>query len=186
MNISISGAQCTGKTTLLNEIEENMPEGEFVLIKEVVRTIKSRWESQGKKFSFNRSGDFNSQMAVFEEHHRNVLYNRRSVITDRSSLDALVYSIYNYRHGEFSFQEYDQFEKVFEKTFLEYDAFIYMPIGLISMKADGIRDIDISFQEEIDRIYRKVADYYAIELIELPLDNRLSRVNTIISKIKNI
>lgn len=161
MKIALSGPQCTGKTTLLNQIAEKY--GNELDIKiEVVRSIKKRWEEEGREFKFNKYGDFDSQMAIFEEHHRNVLFNNNHVVTDRCSWDAFTYATYNYLKGDFTYDQWKQFERAFEDTIGEYDEIIYLPPGLIEMQSDGVRDIDTNFQHEIGKLFKEIASTYDV------------------------
>lgn len=171
MRISLSGAQCTGKTTLMSQIE-NAPElfEKFTLIKEVVRTIKER---EGDNFEFNKSGDFKSQEMILAEHHRNVL-RHNCFITDRGAFDAFAYATKNYMDGKFTFREWKIFETIFGSTQSKYDVTFYLPIGMIPMEDDSVRDTDIEYQKQMHEIYMWIAAEYGIELIILndPLDER--------------
>jgi len=182
MKIAISGPQCTGKTTLLEQISKDDTFKDFKIIKEVVRTIKKRWEKKGEIFEFNRSGDKKSQIAILEEHHRNTLNLKNPhYITDRCSWDAFTYATYNYISGHFSFEEWVSFKEVFIETISSYDLIIYLPTGLIPMKDDSIRDIDVSFQEEIGKLFMEIAKEYKIKFILFDsLENRVEYLKSLL------
>ncbi len=184
MKIAISGPQCVGKTTLINSIAEKYGD-EIVIYKEVVRAIKKRWAEKGKEFRFNEVGDFDSQMAIFEEHHRNVLYSDDIVLTDRCAWDAFVYATYNYLKGDFTFQEYKKFEEIFVETIELYDLIIYLPPGLLDLQSDGVRSASISFQHSIGELFIKIADQYDIECdVFDELDGRVEHFSEIYRDLK--
>jgi len=170
MKISLSGAQCTGKTTLMKQIEESGIFEDTILIKEVVRTIKER---MGEGFEFNKSGDFDSQEMILAEHHRNVL-RHKSFVTDRGAFDAFAYATKNYMDGKFTFREWKIFETIFGNTQSKYDVTFYLPIGMIPMEDDNVRDTDVEYQQQMHEIYMWIAEEYGVELIILndPLEER--------------
>jgi len=171
MRIALSGAQCTGKTTLMNKILQT-PElfGDFHLIPEVVRSIKAK---EGESFEFNKSGDVRSQELILTTHHRNVQQFEK-LVTDRCALDAFAYATYNYWDGKFTFKEWALFEQIFIRTIKHYNVIFYLPIGMIPLKEDGVRNTDAEFQEAIDKIFKWVIKQYNLEIVILndPLEQR--------------
>ena len=66
MLIALSGAQCTGKTTLLNALRNDKAfQDRFMFIDEIVRTL------QRKGFKINEAGTDETQLAVMHEHETN-------------------------------------------------------------------------------------------------------------------
>lgn len=180
MKISLSGAQCTGKTTLINQIENDTEFlKEFVIIKEVVRTIKKK---EGAKFEFNKSNDFDSQEMILAEHHRNTL-KYDNFITDRGSLDAFAYATKNYLDGKFTFREWKLFESCFNNTQHRYDIVFYLPIDIIPMEDDTVRDTDTTYQTEIHNIFMWIIAEYNVSVIILndPLDERFDVLKGILT-----
>lgn len=181
MRISISGPQCTGKTTLLNEIEECSELREFTLIKEVVRTLK---KASGGKLDINKSSDFVSQEAILTEHHKNSII-RDMMITDRGSLDAFVYATYNYLKGGFTFSEWAYFEDLFLSTINRYDAVIYLPANLIKMEEDGVRATDLTFQQDIHILFLKIIDEYKLGELVFPFNDLGGRLAQLLKIVRN-
>ena len=170
MRIAISGPQCTGKTTLLTRIGDELENNEreikgspIVVIKEVVRTLKT---ARGGKLSINRNADVDSQQAILIAHHKNALRNP-NMVTDRCSWDAFVYATYNYLKGDFTYFEWQVFEEMFLDTIYLYDTIFYLPIGIIPMIGDGVRDEDLKFQQEIDGLFRTIARKYKLKVREM-------------------
>lgn len=171
MKVAISGAQCTGKTTLMRQIIDSGLFEDYKIIPEVVRSIKKRVEKD--HFEFNKSGDFKSQEMILAEHHRNVL-RYENLITDRGALDAFVYATQNYLDGRFTFKEWKTFEMIFTQTVGSYDVIIYLPVGLIPMESDGVREVDEEYQEKIHNTFMWIFKKYGIEYVLMndPLEER--------------
>lgn len=181
MKIALSGVQCTGKTTLMNQIigESETTFAGYELIPEVVRSIKAR---MGENFEFNKSSSFESQDLILTEHHRNVLQ-FENLVTDRCAVDAFAYATKNYTDGLFTFSQWKHFREIFLNTVGAYDVIIYLPIGMIPLEDDGVRSIDQEYQEEMDGIFQWVFKQYNVEHVILndPLEHRFEVAKGIIS-----
>ena len=93
MLIGFTGAQCTGKTTLLQKCKQYfLVENNWNYIDEVTRKVKRL----GHKI--NTDGDDLTQLFILSEHLRNHTY-PESYILDRCILDGYVYSSCLSRRG---------------------------------------------------------------------------------------
>lgn len=87
MFIALSGAQCTGKTTLLNALRNDKNfYNRFTFVDEIVRTL------QKKGFKINEAGTDETQMAVMNTHVENIDL-PGDVLVDRCALDCMAYTI---------------------------------------------------------------------------------------------
>jgi len=110
MIFSFTGAQSTGKTTLLEHLKcKNLGNHSFEFIPEVTRLVRREYE-----VPINEGGDDMTQMLIMTEHIRNIYKGRtdnliRSVnkILDRCALDGIVYSHYHPKLDNFLKQRRD-------------------------------------------------------------------------------
>lgn len=140
--IIFSGAQGTGKTTVLNYFKEK---GNNV-ITEVVRQLKE----SGVKI--NKDGDEKGQTKIFKTYKS--LLGEISVtgyISDRGLFDVVAYTKYLADHGQVS-QEFLQKQIKDLKKFVSSNpdiVYCYFPIEF-PVEDDGVRDTDEEFRKEID------------------------------------
>ncbi len=93
MIFSFTGAQCTGKTTLLNHLYKENGDYPFVFVPEVTRLVKREYN-----MPINESGGDLTQLLIMTEHIRNIFRDRADqlvrgihLIFDRCALDGIVY-----------------------------------------------------------------------------------------------
>jgi GTPase SAR1 family protein len=169
MKIVIAGAQCTGKSTLLNELKKEVTLSHFTFFNEIVRSLV---KEEGIKI--NRNADYESQISIFKKHKENSLI--PDFVSDRSSIDAFVYSYKNFKAGCFTENEFLEFESLFLETSSLYDKIFFLPVEF-EITSDGFRDTDKSYQKEINDLFLEVFYLYGINFISLTGDiiQRLER-----------
>lgn len=160
MRIAIIGAQCTGKSTLLDKVKESgiLSPG-YIFCEEVVRKLVKE-----KQILINKEGDFESQKAIFYAHLDNARENI-DMVTDRSCIDAWVYTLYN--REQFNVAELNELNFLFVHTLAFYDKIFYLPVEF-ELESDGFRSLDKEFQAAIDEKFRYILNMYNIQY------NRLS------------
>ncbi len=95
MKIAFTGAQSTGKTTLLNRMKHDpMFNLEFDFRDEITRRM------QRKGLSINEGGNDITQLLIMNSHIKNSLID--NVIMDRCALDGLVYTDWMSRKVKYS------------------------------------------------------------------------------------
>lgn len=175
--ITISGAQGTGKSTLITAIEDriaNNPSWEafkdHVLIKEIVRTLVL------KGIKINKGADHNSQVAILNQHYLNTLVHDE-FISDRCSLDAYVYSLWDYINGNYTYEQHKIHQKMFEDSLKKYSLMFYIPVEF-ELVDDGFRNTEVDYQKEIDSLFNKVIFDYNLEVINLSgsVEERISQI----------
>ena len=155
MIFSFTGAQCTGKTTLLKHLYKENGDYPFVFIPEVTRLVKREYN-----MPINESGGDLTQLLIMTEHVRNIYKNRadhliRGVhqIFDRCALDGIVYSLWLLNKDKISRRCYDACELVWENLKDKYDVIFYTSPEDVKLIEDGERSVDEAFRKEIIDIF---------------------------------
>lgn len=179
MRIGISGAQSVGKTTLLNALRSEKCFKDYTIRNEVTRTVKSYG------IDINEAGSDVSQLLIMKEHIYNV-YMFDNMLTDRTSLDGVVYTHWLHEHGKNQISPQCRAEcfDIFLKTIKSYDHIFYIAPEF-PIEDDGVRSASQQWQDDI------VAGFeFYIKECNIPV-TRLSgsvreRVNTILKTIGEI
>jgi len=160
MLISLSGVQCTGKTETMALLrEDNYLKDNFEFKTEIVRTLKNMG------VAINEEGTSCTQAFVFLEHLSNII--KGNIITDRSVLDAMVYTTYSYYHKMIPESYFLYFLNIFEKTYDKYDVFFYLPPE-IAVIEDGVRSVNKEFREETHNLFLTYIENYELRAVQLP------------------
>lgn len=152
MRVSFSGAQSSGKTTLLNECKHIYKDYRFV--DEVTRLVK---RSYG--VNINEIGDGNTQLYILAEHIKNHLIPGDKLVLDRCILDGYVYTKYQVNNGKVSQSILDGFNAVFGVLFDKLDLVFYTDPSDVELVDDGERSADIKFREDIIEIFENLITY---------------------------
>ena len=152
MIISFTGAQSTGKTTLLNELKKWKEFEDYVFIDEITRNVSKLG------MNINEKGDDATQTAIMNAHIEN-LKKGDNLILDRCSLDGVVYTHYLYSHGRVSKDTFEYARQVFIETCLKYDKIFYLKPEF-DIVDDGVRSNSVQFRDEIASIFeRYIAEF---------------------------
>lgn len=155
MRICLSGAQSTGKSTLLKLLDNKGIFSDYTFLSEVIRKLVST-----EKIHINRDYDHKSQMRIFEEHYLNIL-KYKNFISDRGALDAFTYATWGFMQGKFSREEHNEHEQAFKVCIPYYDYTFFFPIEFVITK-DSVRDVDEVFQKEIQDVFLHILEDYHI------------------------
>ena len=150
MLISFSGAQSTGKTTLLNYLAERNPNIKFV--PEVTRLIKREYN-----LPINEDGNVLTQMLIMAEHVRNAFHTDNKTvdtILDRCSMDGLIYTHWLCDQG-LDMVTYSFARIIYEQTISKYDVIFYTSPDDVKLVDDGERSVNVKFREEIISLFEK-------------------------------
>lgn len=158
MLISFSGAQSTGKTTLLNKLKEDKNLSNYKFIDEITRNI------QRKGYKINEMGDSETQKLIMDSHLENSEF--ESAILDRCSLDGLCYTEYLYNKGNISEDVMNYTKDIFEKTIKKYNIIFYLKPEF-EIVNDNVRSTNKEFQNEIVKLFDKNIEKYNINVIQL-------------------
>ena len=145
MRISFTGAQSTGKTTLLSECCNNPFFRKFHCVPEVTRKV-----AREQNVDINESGDDVTQLFILNEHLHNH-YVKGDALLDRCILDGWVYTDYLYREGKVSQWVREYAGQLYDKLLPQLDIIFYTEPGDVPIEDDGQRSINRKFRRDIIR-----------------------------------
>ena len=155
MIFSFTGAQSTGKTTLLKYLHKCNGNYPFEFVPEVTRLVSRDYE-----MPINEQGGDLTQMLIMTEHVRNIYKHRANrlvrgihQIFDRCALDGIVYSLWLLQEGKISRPCYDACELIWKKLKDKYDVIFYTSPDDVKLVNDGERSVDERFREQIINIF---------------------------------
>lgn len=143
--ISFSGAQCTGKTTLLKRLRKSNWDINFV--PEVTRLIKREYD-----VNINEAGDEMTQALIITEHFKNINNHEkqnRSTILDRCILDGYIYTSWLEDNRGLSHWACNYAYHVLVKYITSYDVIFYTNAADVKIEDDGERSVDVGFRNNI-------------------------------------
>lgn len=175
MRIGISGAQSTGKTTLLNALRSEPVLKTYDICNEVTRKVASYG------LPINEKGTDATQQLIMNQHIVN-LFMHDNMITDRTSLDGYVYTCYLREHSKVSRDTLRYAKDVMIKTLPCYDILFYIAPEF-EVEDDGIRSTNLLFRDQIVSIFSETINKFSIPVINLSGSVR-ERVQIVLSTIE--
>lgn len=177
MKIAISGAQCTGKTTILNKLYELYPN--WVYFKNVVRDIAN------KGIPINDLGTNDTQKAIMDAHIDNLSRAKidKTYVYDRCLLDWFTYTNDLFKNNKISQKQFEYFEYNFKKNINSYDIIFYLEPEF-EIVDDGFRSTNKEYQNQIVNEFRNVIEKYRVPVIKVNGSVK-ERINLIIKTIKD-
>ena len=170
MKIAFTGAQSTGKTTLLNRLKHDpMFNLEFDFRDEITRRM------QKKGLSINEGGNAITQLLIMNSHIKNSLID--NVIMDRCALDGLVYTDWMNRKSKVEQWVFEYADNVCNMLIDRYDHIFYLAPEF-DIEDDGVRSTDIDFRNEIAELFEKYIKAWNIPVIKLTgtVEQRLNKI----------
>ena len=176
MKIAFTGAQSTGKTTLLKELKRDP---ELSLKYDFRDEITRRMQRKG--LSINESGDDITQLLIMNSHIKNSLID--NVIMDRCALDGLIYTDWMYGKGKVQQWVIEYAENVFNLLIDRYDYIFYLTPEF-DIEDDGVRSTDIDFRNDIVDLFDHYITIYKIPVIKLTgtVEQRLNKIKETINE----
>jgi nicotinamide riboside kinase len=141
MIISFTGAQSTGKTTLLEACKQKYTN--FTFVDEVTRKVKREFGVH-----INELGGNETQLLILAEHIRNHML-QGNVILDRCIVDGYVYTEYLNEKGKVHDVIVKMFNDVLPFLYDRIDIIFYTDPSDVKLIDDGVRSIDIEFRNNI-------------------------------------
>jgi len=162
MKIAFSGAQCVGKTTLIEDFLKQWPMYELA---------KNSYRNKAKEdptVKLNQEGDEKSQEIIRDS----IIDDAQSyskddkVIFDRCIFDNLAYSLWLNDKGKVSDNFINEQIPIIRESFSLYDIIFFIPITPlhdipIVESEDGQRDLDPVFRSEIDHVMKAIVSNYS-------------------------
>lgn len=177
MKIIFTGAQGTGKTTILNHYKDQG----YNTITEVVRKLSK----EGVKI--NEMGDLKGQQRIFNEYNK-LLNKEESYISDRGLTDVTAYTAYLGRKN-------DNVKLLIETIYQLVDISVfyknnpdiitcYFPIEF-PITDDGVRSMDEEFLTEIDKNIKNSLEGLGIQYhtITGTVEERIKQIDKIIQDV---
>lgn len=160
--IGVIGTQNTGKTTFIKDVIEAF-KGSHNEVKTVGCDYRRKIEEAGLKI--NREGNIEAQRIIL-----NTLIEQLDIIesmpsgiyvTDRSPIDAFVYTLYLFRHKPelgITQKDMDEMLTAVKSSVARYDAIIYFPLddcNDIEVVDDKFRDTNLAYRKQIDELFKE-------------------------------
>ena len=158
MRIAITGAQSTGKSTLLRYLKQDDDLKGFEFIDELTRKIAA------KGININEEGSNMSQIFTVTIHAENIV--KDHFISDRCALDGLVYTKWLFDQGKVDKWILDYAVGVAKEVIPRYDYIFYLPAE-IPIEDDGVRSADVKFRDEIVALFEMYTKELDVKLVEL-------------------
>jgi len=152
MRVSFTGAQSTGKTTLLNKCKEVYKDYKFV--DEVTRYVRKTYDVK-----INEIGGTETQLYILAEHIKNHLKPDENLILDRCILDGYVYTKYQVENKKVSEQVLHAFNGVFAVLIDKLDYIFYTDPSDVKLVDDGERSVDYKFRDDIIFLFEDLINY---------------------------
>jgi len=150
MLISFSGAQSTGKTTLLNHLMK-LNDSAIEFIPEVTRLVKREYD-----LPINEDGNDVTQFMIVAEHVKNIYKKREgAAILDRCILDGVVYTHWLTDNHKVSLSSYGIASKFFNELKDKYDVIFYTDPNDVKLEDDGERSADVGFRNDIIDLFER-------------------------------
>lgn len=174
MLISFTGAQCTGKSTLLNRMLADSKFRKCTFIKEVTRKVAA----QGIKI--NADGDNITQLFILSEHLHNH-YLPGCVVLDRCILDGYIYTKWLNQNGKVDDWVMEHATKLHDILVDKLDVIFYTNPIDVDLVSDGQRSVDVKFRDDIINMYGTYFDshpdvYNKTETLTGSVEQRMKQI----------
>jgi len=153
--ISFSGAQSTGKSTLLDNCKEFYGE-KFVFVPEITREIKSEF-----RVNINEQGTDFTQTLILSKHVENYLKytsSDKSFIMDRCIWDGWIYTNYLVKQKIVHESFKDISARIFEQLIDKIDIIFYTDPSDVVLQDDGVRSSSIEFRNTVIDMFERSHD----------------------------
>ena len=182
MIISFTGAQSTGKSTLLNKCKEEFG-NKFEYFPEITRQIKNNIG-----VNINELGDTLTQYLIMSKHIENMLIAKQHehVILDRCVLDGLVYTRWLHQKHKISNEVIDCAYDIFDRLIRDIDLIFYTDPKDVKLVDDGERSSSVTFRNQIIELFDLYIDRYVPANKMVQLSGTVEqRMNIIKETLKN-
>ena len=155
MIIAFTGAQSSGKSTLLSKMQKDKYFKSWNFEAEITRQLKEKY-----KLSINEDGNNFTQMITIHSHIDNYLKNKDSdCVLDRCCLEALVYTTYLSYMKKCDEELGYYAEYICKKLISKYDIIFYTDPS-IPLVDDGVRSVDVEFRNKVIQLFDFYIDHF--------------------------
>jgi nicotinamide riboside kinase len=181
MRLALSGASCTGKSTIASLLAERFPS--LMRVNTDGRAILSRLGFGG--IDLLSPQQYITFQKLYIEEKLQLESHKNDFVTDRSTIDCLAY--WNLAcKGDSDVQENHQIELRCLGHVSVYDTIIYFPFGIVPYQDDGWRGADVSFHERMDEELRRLYTTHTIPVYRLLSVDPIERCEEIQAIIWNL
>ena len=182
MLVSFTGAQSSGKTTLLREFLESNAWGS---VDEVTRRIRRG----GFEINDDGSNYNDTQLAIFADHIQNLFtYSGKDMnnILDRCIVDGFVYTRYFRIQGKVNEFVDKMFSYALGRYIEKYDCIFYTNPYDVPLINDGERSMSETVRSQIIKLYEELilGRYPNIYALEGSVESRYNKMIEIIEDVK--
>ena len=184
MLISFTGAQSSGKTTLLTHWKDHSNTS-WNVVPEVTRKLKR----QGFAINDDGCNYTNTQTAILVDHLNNIFsYSNTDMdtILDRCIVDGYIYTRYFRMEGKVDEFTDKLFSHMLQRYISKYDCIFYTSPYDVSLINDGERSMSKSFRNKVIKLYEElILDKYPnVFVLEGSVESRYNKMVEIISNVK--
>lgn len=148
MLVSFTGAQSSGKSTLLKRARVDPTFRKWSFIPEVTRVVKRMG------FNINQLGDNTTQLFILAEHLKNH-HREKNTMLDRCIVDGYVYTRYLREINKVDNWVYEHSKNMFDLLIDRIDIIFYTEPD-IPLVDDGERSVDVDFRDRVIKIFEEV------------------------------
>ena len=180
MLISFTGAQSSGKTTLLHHWSEC--QNHWNVIPEVTRKLKR----QGFEINDDSGNYIDTQIAILTDHLNNIFsytdhpeqWTDMDTILDRCIVDGFIYTRYFRMEGKVDEFTDKMFSRMLKRYISKYDYIFYTSPYDVALINDGERSMSESFRNRIIRLYEElILDKYPnVFVLEGSVETRYNKM----------
>lgn len=143
MLLSLTGAQSTGKSTLLELCCKHELFSQYHCVREVTRKVKRE-----QLVDINEAGNNITQLFILSEHlHNHHLTN--DAILDRCIIDGMVYTEYLDTNYKVDYWVWIYAKNLFNQLIKRLDYVFYTDPADVKLVDDGERSTDVQFRDDI-------------------------------------
>lgn len=185
IKISFTGAQGTGKTTILNALREDPDFKDFEFVTEVVRKFVKELEMK-----INKEGTIETQKIIFQAYN-SLLDREGSFLSDRCILDVISYTLAGLMALPLGTTERSNFANCLCSQIQtlrdrrdDLGIIFYFPIEF-PIESDSVRSTDIDYQKEIDGSIRDLLEREEVPYITVSgsVEERIKIIKATLSEI---
>lgn len=170
MKIALTGVHGCGKTTILNEMLNDLYYTKF----KKYRSFTRRLQEQG--FNIGEKGDDVTQEMIMFTHLANVVP-KQDAIYDRCLIDGYVYTVKQHMDGNCSEECVTTAATILDNNINRYDL-IFLLEASFPMEEDGIRPIKPEYRVGIETIMNDTIKQFNIPIIRVDgtVEERLQQI----------
>lgn len=186
MLVSFTGAQSTGKSTLVDKMINSNVFTHWNYVEEVTRLVKREHDVM-----INEQGDDNTQLLIMCKHIQNLIDHKNNTpgaytgtVLDRCVVDGLIYSKYLHSVGRIDSSTLNICECIYQNTIDNLDVIFYTNPDDIQLVDDGERSVNVEFRNDIINLYNEWLDTFTGNVVTLTgdVDNRFNQITNEMKK----